>query len=272
MRKNFHFAEHIYTLMIYLLLVPVVNFYAGSFFGGLRIALCAFIGIGILVYKYRNWDYDLTKEDRCSLREFLIGILPAQIIHVLFYILLYLIFALLWYYKLFQIFPFGNIATSTFVLGLAYVWIGSQIYSLSLTSLGCVMSLVAVSVVIYTLISYICYIRGVFLRERYHYEMMQGIQRKKPEPFAKRYRFVPLVNILPVFSFLRRHFFSIEYKIRPALFLLIFLFVARLLYNGLCVWLWSLLPNFYFYYSLKLIGIYLLGIIVSSIELHDNKI
>ena len=272
MKNHFNFSSHIYTMGVYLLLVPVVNFYLGSFLGGLRLVACVFIGIGILVYRYWSWGYNLSSlEDRYSLREFLIGMIPAQIIHILFYIFLYLVFAFLWEQKLFQIFPFGNIATSTLVLGLAYLLIGSQIYSLTMTSLRCLMPLLAVSTVIYILISYICYVLGAAFIERERQEMLQGIQRKKKAPFAKRYRFVPLVNILPVFSFLRRHFFGIEYKIRPAIFLLIFLFITKLLYNGLCVWLWSIFPNFYFYYSLKIMGIYLLGIIVSSIELHDKK-
>ena len=271
MKRQSHFSFHIYTMGIYLLLVPVVNYYLGAFLGGLRIVACALLGAGILVYRYWNQGYNLSSlEDRCSLREFLIGMIPAQIIHVLFYAFLYLVFAFLWQQKLFQIFPFGNIATSTLVLGSAYSLIGSQIYVLTMTSFGCLMAVLAASAVIYILISYICYVGGAAFIERERWEMLQGIQREKKAPFAKRYRFVPLVNILPLFPFLRRHFFGIEYKMRPAIFLLIFLFIAGLLYNGLCVWLWSLFPNFYFYYLLKIVGIYLLGIIVSSIELHDK--
>ena len=224
MEKQFHFSFHIYTMGIYLLLVPVVNFYIGAFLGGLRIVACVFIGVGILVYRYWSWGYDLSVGDRCSLREFLMGMIPAQMIHILFYVFLYLIFAFLWQYKLFQIFPFGNIATSTFVLGSAYLLIGSKIYSMSMTSFGCMMALLAVSAVIYILISYICYARGVAFNVREHKEMLQGIQRKKRAPFAERYRFVPLLNILPLFSFLYRHFFDIEYKIRPAILILICLF------------------------------------------------
>ena len=271
-KKHFYFSYHIYTMGIYLLLVPIVNFYLGSFLGGLRLVACVFIGISILVYRYWNWGYNLSSlEARCSLREFLIGMIPAQMIHVLFYIFLYLVFAFLWQQKLFQIFPFGNIATSTLVLGLAYLLIGSQIYLLTVTSWGSLMALLGISAVIYILISYICYVLGVAFIERERREMLQGIQREKKAPFAERYRFVPLLNILPLFPFLRRHIFGIEYKMRPAILLLIFLYISSLLYNGLCVWLWSIFPNFYFYYSLKIMGVYLLGIIVSSIELHDKK-
>ena len=270
-KKHFYFSYHIYTMGIYLLLVPIVNFYLGSFLGGLRLVACVFIGVGILVYRYWNWGYDLSVGDRCSLREFLIGMIPAQMIHVLFYIVLYLVFAFLWHYKLFQIFPFGNIATSTFVLGSAYLLIGSKIYLMTINSFGCLMALLGISAVIYILISYICYVLGVAFIERERREMLQGIQREKKAPFAERYRFVPLLNILPLFPFLRRHIFGIEYKMRPAILLLIFLYISSLLYNGLCVWLWSIFPNFYFYYSLKIMGVYLLGIIVSSIELHDKK-
>ena len=284
MKKYFHSAFHIHTLMICFLTIFIVNFYLylGSIglSGGMRTALCALIHIGVLAYRYWSWGHDLSVKDRCSLRDFLIGMIPSQIIHVLFYLFVYFLFAFLYrhfLYELFEVLRLGNLALFTFVLGWAFSLMGHRIFVLSMGSFGCVMALLAVSVAVYISVSYACYALGVAFRERERREMIQGIQRKKRAPFAKRYRFAPLLNIVPVFSFLHRHLsvtehLSVsEYKMRPAIFLLIFVFVARLLYNGLCVWLWSLFPNLYFYYSLKIIGVYLLGIFVSSIELRDIK-
>ena len=271
MKNRFDSAYHIYTLIICLLLIPIVNFYMGSLLGELRIVLCALLGIGILAYRYWNWGYN----SNGSLREFWLGMIPAQIVHVGFYLFFYFLFAFLYQnfrYELFEVIHLGNIAISTFVLSWAFLLIGYRVFLLDIASFGYMMSLIAVTAVIYVLAAYVSYARGIYVMKREHREMLQGIQRKKRAPFAKRYRFVPLLNICPVFSFLRRHFFGIEYKMRPAIFLLIFLFVARLLYNGMCVFLWSVFPNFYFYYSLKIIGIYLLGIIISTIELRDKKI
>ena len=242
--------------------------------GGIRTALCALIIIGTLAYRYWSWGSNLSVRDRCSLREFLIGMIPAQIVHVLFYVFIYFVFAFLYrhfLYELFEVLRLGNVAIFTFVMGWAFALMGHRIFILSTESFGCVMALLAITIVIYMLISYVCYAWGVACRERERREMIQGIQRKKRAPFAKRYRYVPLLNILPLFSFLRRHFVGSEYKMRPAILLLLFLFGARLLYNGLCVWLWSFVPNFYFYYLLKIAGVYFLGIIVSSIELHDKN-
>ncbi len=278
MKKHLDFGFHIYTLIICFLTIFIVNFYLymGSIglSGGMRTALCALIMIGILAYRYWSWGSNLSARDGFSLREFLIGMIPVQIIRVLFYLFVYLVFAFLYrhfLYELFEVLRLGNIAIFTFVLGWAFALMGHRIFILSMESFGYVMALLAVSIVFYILISYICYTWGVASHERERREMIKGIQRKKRAPFVKRYRFVPLLNILPLFSYLRRHLFVTEYKVRPAIFLLIFVFVARLLYNGLCVWLWSLFPNFYFYYSLKIIGVYLLGIIISSIELRDIK-
>lgn len=271
MKKRFDSASHIYTLIICLLLIPIVNFYMGSLLGELRIAVCALLGIGILVYRYWNWGYNSS----CSFREFWIGMISAQIIRICFYLFFYLLFTSLYQnfrYELFEVIHVGNIAISTFVLGWVFLLIGYQVFLLNITSFGYVMALLAATGAIYVSVAYISYARGLYVMKREHREMLQGIQRKKREPFAKRYRFVPLLNICPVFSFLGRHFWGIEYKIRPAIFLLIFLFIVRLLYNGMCVFLWSLFPNFYFYYSLKIIGVYLLGIMISTIELHDKKI
>ena len=278
MKKHLHLGFHISTLIICFLTIFIVNFYLylGSIglSGGMRTALCALIHIGVLAYRYWSWGHDLSVKDRCSLRDFLIGMIPSQIIHVLFYLFVYFLFAFLYrhfLYELFEVLRLGNLALFTFVLGWAFSLMGHRIFVLSMESFGCVMALLAISIVIYIAISYICYTWGVAFRERERREMIQGIQRKKRPPFAERYRFVPLLNILPLFSYLRRHLFVTEYKMRPAIFLLIFVFVARLLYNGLCVWLWSFVPNFYFYYLLKIIGVYLLGIIISSIELREIK-
>lgn len=284
MKKYLHLGFHISTLIICFLAIFIVNFYLymGSIglSGGMRTALCALIMIGILAYRYWSLGSDLSERDRCSLREFLIAMIPVQIIRVLFYLFVYLVFAFLYryfLYELFEVLRLGNVAIFTFVLCWAFALMGHRIFVLSMDSFGCVMALLAVSIVVYVSISCICYAWGVASHERERREMIQGIQRKKRPPFAKRYRFVPLLNIVPVFSFLHRHLsvtehLSVsEYKMRPAIFLLIFVFVARLLYNGLCVWLWSFVPNVYFYYSLKIIGVYLLGLIISSIELREIK-
>ena len=277
-KKYLHLGFHISTLIICFLAIFIVNFYLymGSIglSGGMRTALCALIMIGILAYRYRRWGSDVSERDRCSFREFLIGMIFVQIIRVLFYLFVYLVFAFLYrhfLYEVFEVLRLGNVAIFTFVLCWAFALMGHRIFVLNAESFGCVMALLAVSIVLYILISYICYTWGVAIHERERRDMILGIQRKKRAPFVKRYRFVPVLNILPLFSYLRRHFFDIEYKIRPAIFLLIFVFGARLLYNGLCIWLWSLFPNLYFYYSLKIIGVYLLGLIISAIELREIK-
>lgn len=271
MKNHFYFSSHIRSLVIYLLSVYVATFYAGRIFGSLSTIACALIGIGVLAYRYWNWGYNLSVRDRCSLREFLIGMIPAQTIHVLFYVSLYFMSVFLWKQELYYILPFGKIAMSTFVLNTAYLLIGGQIFSLSITSLGYVMAVTTVSIVVYILLSYICYIRAVACIEYERQEMLQGIQRKEREPFAKRYRFVPFLNILPLFSFLYRHFFDIEYKIRPAILLLICLPITALLYDGISAFLWSLFPNVYVFYSLKIAKIYFFGIFASTVELHDKK-
>ena len=284
MKKHLHLGFHISTLIICFLTIFIVNFYLylGSIglSGGMRTALCALIMIGILAYRYWSWGANVSERDRCSLREFLIGMIFVQIIRVLSYLFVYVVFAFLYrhfLYELFEVLRLGNVAIFTFVLCWAFALMGHRIFVLSMESFGCVMALLAVSIIFYILVSYICYTLGVAFRERERREMIQGIQRKKRAPFAKRYRFVPLLNIVPVFSFLHRHLsvtehLSVsEYKMRPAIFLLIFVFVARLLYNGLCVWIWSFVPNFYLYYAMKIMGVYLLGFIISSIELREIK-
>ena len=192
MKKYPHWDFHFQTLMICSLTIFIVNFYLymGSIglSGGIRTALCALIIIGTLAYRYWSWGSNLSVRDRCSLREFLIGMIPAQIVHVLFYVFIYFVFAFLYrhfLYELFEVLRLGNVAIFTFVMGWAFALMGHRIFVLSMESFGCVMALLAVSIVFYILISYICYIWGVATHERERRDMIQGIQRKKRAPFVR---------------------------------------------------------------------------------------
>ena len=159
MKKYPHWDFHFQTLMICSLTIFIVNFYLymGSIglSGGIRTALCALIIIGTLAYRYWSWGHDLSVKDRCSLRDFLIGMIPSQIIHVLFYLFVYFLFAFLYrhfLYELFEVLRLGNVAIFTFVLCWAFALMGHRIFVLSMESFGCVMALLAVSVAVFLVI------------------------------------------------------------------------------------------------------------------------
>ena len=125
--------------------------------------------------------------------------------------------------------------------------------------------------VIVIAVSYFCYRRGVYLNDRERRDMLQGITRAKKGSFAKRFRFVPIVNILPIFAYICRRFYCAEYKIRSMVLPLFALIVLGALCNLIAGALGNLFQNVYLYCILLSVGIYVWGIAVSSIALLDEK-
>ena len=116
MKKNYHFAEHIYKLLTAVLLAFVISFYL-TLFLGTNVLICAVVSVqttvGILIYLYLHWGYNMSPGDRSSYSEFLIGMLPAQAIHFSIYAVLYFLFVKVCEYKIFESLPIHRVAVNT---------------------------------------------------------------------------------------------------------------------------------------------------------------
>lgn len=287
MRKDYHFIEHFHATTLSLLLSMVISFYATLLFGVRESLVCTIVStqifLGVLVYRYMHFGYDLSVRERSSVGAFLLGLLPAWLSQLLFYIHLHFFFVYLYEHMVFESLPIYRLAANTPVLGLTFAFAGLNVLSFTEdidqmsrvalpTHLSLWMILVFIGFGLVSLaISYACYARGVALRDRERSEILQGITRMSKGTFAKRFRFVPIINIYPIFPFLYRHFFCIEYKIRTAILpMLILFFVGWGFY--LVTWLIGAWMNsLFFYYLAVFVGIYIWGILVSTIELYDKK-
>ena len=287
MRKNFHFAAHIYMCSISLLLSVVLSFYITVLLGFSYVLPCAVfctqIFLGVLVYRYLHWGYDLSVRDRPSLKEFLLGMLPVQLLHFLFYTVLYCGFMYLYRRTIFESLPLHRLAANTPVLGFTFALSGVEVLyfvedeeKMSEIHLPENLFLYAIAVffvfsVVSIGIAYLCYLRGVHLNDRERKEMLSGDERIKKGSFAKRFRFVPIVNLFPIFIYLNRCLFRAEYKVRSAILPLAVIVILGFLWNGISFSLADLVQSIYVYFALNGAGVYLLGVFVSSVVSYREK-
>ena len=63
MRKDYHFIEHFHATTLSLLLSMVISFYATLLFGVRESLVCTIVStqifLGVLVYRYMHFGYDL---------------------------------------------------------------------------------------------------------------------------------------------------------------------------------------------------------------------
>jgi len=286
MKKNYHFAEHIYKLLAAVLLAFVISFYL-TLFLGTNVLICAVVSVqttvGILIYLYLHWGYNMSPRDRSSYSEFLIGMLPAQAIHFSIYAVLYFLFVKVCEYKIFESLPIHRVAVNTPVLGFSFVL--TKIKVLDFTErmdenatvilpkhlFPVFLCVFFIFLLICFAVCLFCYRRGISLNEKGREDMLQGVQPKPKRSFTTRFWLFPIINIFPLLIYLHRHFFLIEYKIRDAVFPLVTIVGIRLLCNLLISVILFHVPTLWMYFFIHFITLYLWGILISYIVLREER-
>jgi hypothetical protein len=284
--KYYHFFPHIHKQVVALLLSVVISFHLTTLIGGNQSVVSAVISseiyLGFLISGYLRWGYDLSPRERSHFREFFIGMLPAWAVHFLFCLVMYALASFFYGKKIFKILPILSIAVNTPPLGIAFSLSEMEVLSLRedmenipntlpKTVLPLFLLCFFIMVFVCILISYGCYRRGVFLQERERKEMLLGIQRKKKGPLAARFWFVPLVNIVPIFSYLYRHLFLVEYRIRDAVFPMFLIVAVKIILSYLVSYAISCVPTIWMYYLAHFLDLWLWGILISRFVLSKEK-
>ena len=287
MKTHLHIISHIHTVVFCFLFSVVVSFYVTLLLGTFSVLVCVILStqifFGVLVYRYLQWGYDLSRRERCTWKAFLIGMLPAQLLHFGCYMGLYTLFVSLYEHRIFESLPIYRLTANTPVMGAAFLFEGmdvlsftedeSKMHDSALPSrlLFSVIVIFFVFALICFAVSYVCYRRGVYLNDREHKELLEGIIRVKKGSFAKRFRWIPLVNLLPLFTYCYHHFFCIEYKIRTAVLPLIAIVVLQLITDGLASLFVGITQSIVMYYLWKFVGIYAVGILASTLVIRDER-
>lgn len=283
---NYYFIEHIHRQCISMLLSVIFSFYITLILGSYSVLLCAVISaqiwLSLLVYHYLHLGYDQSARERGAFGEFLIGMLPAQGIQLLFYMGLYRLFVYFYEHRIFESLPIHRLAANTPVLGFAFVLTDTDVLALTEYEdemrvtlpahlFGWILLIFMIALIVSVSVSYLCYRRGIFLREREREELRYGVQRLKRGSFAKRFRFFPLVNILPLFPYIYKHLFRVEYKLGDAVLPLILFALAKMVLDiGASFAIWCL-NTVWMYYLMHLLSLYLWGILISSVVLREEK-
>lgn len=284
--KQYHFLTHIHRQTISLLLAVVISFYLTQLIGANQSVVSAVVSseiyLGFLISGYLRWGYDLSPRERSHFREFLIGTLPAQACHFLFCLVVYALASFFYGKKIFIILPFLRVAVNTPPLGLAFSLSEMEVLSLredmenipnTLPKTVFPLFLLCFFMMSFLciLISYGCYRRGIFLQERERKEMLLGIQRKKKGPLAARFWFVPIVNIIPLFSYLYRHLFLVEYRIRDAVFPIFLIIIVKIILGHLVSFAIYCVPTIWMYWIAHFLDLWLWGSLISLLVLSKEK-
>ena len=284
--KYYHFLAHTHRQTVALLLSVVLSFHLTQLIGGNQSVVSAVVSselyLGFLISGYLRWGYDLSPRERSGFREFFIGVLPSLAIHFLFCVVMYALASFFYGKKIFRILPILRIAVNTPPLGLAFALSEMEVLSLRedmenipnalpQTIFPLFLLSFVLMAFICILIAYGCYRRGVFLQERERKEMLLGIQRKKKGPLAARFWFVPIVNIFPIFSYLYRHLFLVEYRIRDAVFPMFLIVAVKIILSYLVSYAISCVPTIWMYYLAHFLDLWLWGILISRFVLSKEK-
>ena len=287
MEKNYHFAEHIYKLLTAVLLSFVISFCFTLLIGSYSVLVCSVVSVqitlSILVYRYLHWGYNISTRNRSRISEFFLGMIPAQAIHLLLYLILYFLFITVCKYKIFESLPIHRVAVNSPVLGFSFVFTGIKVLNFTermdeTSTIILPEHLFSVFLAVFFIFSFLCFVvcwfcyrRGIFLREKEREEMLRGIQPKKKGSFTKRFWLFPIVNICPLVIYLSRHLFLIEYKIRDALFPLVIIIGSKLLFNLLISFILFYIPTIWMYFLIHFVALYAWGLIISVIVLREEK-
>lgn len=283
--KHYHFFEHIYRQTLSLFLSLVASFYITTMLISSQTIVAAVVSsqifFGLIVYQYLHFGYDLSPRERCGFREFIIGMLPSQAIAFLWNLLIYAAFSFFYGKRIFESLPIHRLAANTVPMGYAFALTEAEILSLredmeKIPELPkelfpMLLFLFLIMMALNLLISYVCYRRGIFLRERERKETLLGIQRKKKGSFAARFWFFPIVNILPIFPYIYRHLFRVEYRIRDMILPLILIGGAKLLLDYLASWAIFYINTAWMYFIAHFLSIWLWGILISRLMLAKEK-
>ncbi len=134
----------------------------------------------------------------------------------------------------------------------------------------CFVLFCAVYCVILSLTALVAYRAGVRADEKEQAMVARGEKIVK-KSFAKKIIFVPILNLVPFFTWILRHMVHMEAKLRELILPLLVILISGLGYRTLVLIADVYLQSIFWYFALRLIGLYLLGIFVSYVEICDGK-
>ena len=278
MKKDLGVFDHLRFFLVATAAPFFILFFPTRLLGASALGLIGFLGVSIsatiLILYYFAWGHDTLPRNRLKRGEILLGAVIGSGIHFLF---LSGIWVLLFIVKVHWHFSTVYLAATAFPplsLFLKLWGVGREFFSdervipLFISVLFFLMALAICACFVLT--AAVAYEMGVRadVRETEMQKRGEMIVRKS---FAKRMIFVPFLNLGSFFPWILRHMIHPEAKLREIFPPCLVMMFSGIGYSFLVMIIDSFLQSAFLYYFLCFLGIYLLGMFLSFVELIDEK-
>lgn len=283
MKQRFGLLDHcIFDHLRYFLFATgapfFVLFFLTRFLGVSSLFLVGIIGMAtsfvIVSSTYFAWGRDTLVRHRQTRWALIFTALPCVLLHLAFLIMgwvLIFIVKIHWHFSTVFLFStlFPPMSALLGVLGIdASYFMDERIVPAYWTVIFFAVALIFCALLAATAV--IAYERGVREDEKIEQMAARGEVYVR-KTYAKRMRFIPLLNLGSFFPWIIRHMIHPEARMREIIPPILVMLLSGMGYYFLVLFLSTLLQSVIVYYLLIALGVYLLGLFLSFVELIDEK-
>ena len=283
MKQKFGLLDHcIFDHLRYFLFATgapfFVLFFLTRFLGVSSLFLVGIIGMAtsfvIVSSTYFAWGRDTLTRHRQTRRDLILTALPCALLHFVFLMMGWaslFIVKIHWDFStvfLFStMFPPMSVFLGALGIGASY-FADERIVPFHWTVIFFAVALIFCALLVATAV--IAYERGVREDEKIEQMAARGEVYVR-KTYAKRMRFIPLLNLGSFFPWIIRHMIHPEARMREIIPPILVMLLSGTGYYFLALFLGTLLQSVIVYYLLIALGVYLLGLFLSFVELIDEK-
>ena len=255
-----------------------ILFFPMRFLGLYSFALVGIIGMvisfAIIASTYFAWGRDTLVRHRQTRRELIFTALPCALLYLAFLIagwVAIFIVKIYWHFSTAFLYATMLPPMSAFLgaLGISAGYFSDErIVPGHWTVIFLVIAILICALLVVTAV--IAYEKGVRENEKIE-QMAAWGEVYVRKTYTRRMRFIPLLNLGAFFPWMIRHMIYPEARMREVFPPLLVMLLSGTGYYFLALYLGTLAQSMILYYVLMALGIYLLGLFLSFVELRDEK-
>lgn len=278
MKKDLGIFDHLRFFLVATAAPFFILFFPTRLLGISAFGAIGFFGVAIsvtiLILYYYAWGHDTLPRNRLQRGELLLGAVIGSGVHFLFLLGVWILLFLVKVHWHFSTVYLAATAFPPLSLFLRFWGVEREFFSdervipILVSVLFVVMALLVCACLVFT--AAIAYEMGVRADVR-EAEMLKRGEKIVRKSFAKRMIFVPFLNLGSLFPWILRHMIHPEAKFREIFPPCLVMMISGIGYGCLVMIIDSFLQSAFLYYFLCFLGIYLLGMFLSFVELVDEK-
>ncbi len=283
MKQGFGLLDHcIFDHLRYFLFATgspfFILFFVTRFLGVSSLLLIGIIGMAvsfsIVASTYFAWGRDALVRHRQTRRALIFAALPCALLHLAFLITgwaLIFIVKIHWHFSTVFLYStlFPPMSAFLGVLGVGTGYFADErVVPAYWTVIFFAIALIFCALLVATAV--IAYEKGVREDEKIEQMAARGEVYVR-KTYAKRMRFIPILNLGSFFPWMIRHMIHPEARMREVIPPILVMLLSGTGYYFLVLFLGTLVQSVLLYYVLIALGVYLLGLFLSFVELIDEK-